>query len=253
MHPKVAVVSAVLAIASLGGCRTITEPKPNPTPTRAEGPTRRHDASALEARPVQPTTEGRLANTGLIIDTFATRQWAKDLEQTPSSVIENGIFRSVPYLSYRADRFELNIYGDPQHPAGVEIGVYAGKEATKEEIRTLLAGLLQRPEDRELIRQLSLDDDELERAGLTFKVTPPTADDAYGGWWLSIYDVKALDNARASDEEMRLITVTEPKGAPQATPKTKRSRRPSQSPRVYVPDYSREGDGYIRTDSEDPK
>jgi hypothetical protein len=238
----------VLAIASLGGCRTVAEPKPSPT--RAEGPTLRHDTSALEAQPVQPTTEGRLANTGLIIDTFATRQWAKDLEQMPSSVIENGVFRFVPYLSYRADRFELNIYGDPQHPAGVEIGVYAGKEATKEEIRTLLAGLLQRPEDRELIRQLSLDDDELERAGLTFKVTPPTADDAYGGWWLSIYDVKAIDRARASDAEMRVITVTEPTQAP---PKTKRSRRPSQSPRVYVPDYSREGDGYIRTDSEDPK
>jgi len=253
VHPRVAVVSAVLAIASLGGCRTVTEPKPNPNPTRAEGPTLQREASALEARPVQPTTEGRLANTGLIIDTFATRHWAKDLEQTPSSVIENGIFRFVPYLSYRADRFELNIYGDPQHPAGVEIGVYAGKEATKEEIRTLLAGLLQRPEDRELIRQLSLDDDELERAGLTFKVTPPTADDAYGGWWLSIYDVKALDKARASDEEMRVITVTEPKEEGKAPPKTKRSRRPSQSPRVYVPDYSREGDGYIRTDSEDPK
>jgi hypothetical protein len=249
----------VLAIASLGGCRTVPEPKPNPTP--AEGPTLRRDESALQstpapapaARPVQPTTEGRLANTGLIIDTFATRHWAKDLEQMPSSVIENGVFRFVPYLSYRADRFELNIYGDPQHPAGVEIGVYAGKEATKEEIRTLLAGLLQRPEDRELIRQLSLDEDELERAGLTFKVTPPTADDAYGGWWLSIYDVKAIDRARASDEDMRVITVTEPTGNPQAPAKTKRSRRPSQSPRVYVPDYSREGDGYIRTDSEDPK
>jgi len=195
-------------------------------------------------------TEGRLANTGLIIDTFGTRHWAKDLEQTPSSVIENGIFRFVPYLSYRADRFELNIYGDPLHPAGVEIGVYAGKDSTKEEIRDLMVGLLQRPEDRELVRHLSLDEDELVREGLTFKVTPPTADDAYGGWWLSIYDVNAVDKARASHEEMQVLAVTEPQEEPQAPARTKRSRKPSQSPRVYVKDYAREEDGYVRTGSE---
>ncbi|HLM48738.1 MAG TPA: hypothetical protein VK458_33055, partial [Myxococcaceae bacterium] len=65
-----------------------------------------------------------------------------------------------------------------------------------------------------------------------------------------IYDVNAVDKARASHEEMQVLAVTEPQEEPQAPARTKRSRKPSQSPRVYVKDYAREEDGYVRTGSE---
>jgi hypothetical protein len=51
--------------------------------------------------------------------------------------------------------------------------------------------------------------DKQEREGLTFEVTPETAEDSYGGWWVSVYDVKELDAARATEEELKQITVDE--------------------------------------------
>ena len=53
-----------------------------------------------------------------------------------------------------------------------------------------------------------LDADKKVRDGLTFEITPPTAEDAYGGWWVSVYDEKALDRSRASEDEMARITTT---------------------------------------------
>ena len=40
-----------------------------------------------------------------------------------------------------------------------------------------------------------------------FRITPPDAPEAYGGWWLSIYDPARLDKARISDAEYRKVTL----------------------------------------------
>lgn len=49
---------------------------------------------------------------------------------------------------------------------------------------------------------------DLKKAGrLTFEVTPPTAEDSYGGWWVSVYDEAELDSSRASPTELEDITV----------------------------------------------
>ena len=195
-------------------------------------------------------TEADILRALLIIETFATRFGARDLQQVPSEVIDTGIFRYVPYLTYETARGELNIYGDPQHPAGVEIGIYAGKARTKEELRSLMAGLLQQAADRELVHGLSLDEDKLERAGLTFEVTPPTAEGSFGGWWISIYDEAAINKARASDAELKTIAVEAPaeKNESPAEPKkpARKSKEPSTSDRVYIQDYTREDGAYVR-------
>src|SRR4030095_5272980 len=59
------------------------------------------------------------------------------------------------------------------------------------------------------LRSLDLKPGKTEREGLTFEVTPETAEDAYGGWWISVYSPKLLDEARATEEELRKLSVTE--------------------------------------------
>jgi len=252
MTPKSAVASGMLTMVLLGGCPNPGRSQLREQPAPPAAPALKSTPAALSSPPAsrQPATEGRLIDSGLIIETFATRFGARDLKQVPSEVIDTGIFRYVPYLTYETARGELNIYGDPQHPAGVEIGIYAGKTRTKEELRNLMAGLLQQAADRELVHGLSLDEDKLERAGLTFEVTPPTGEGSYGGWWISIYDEAAINKARASDAELKTIAVEAPaqKNDPPAEPKkpARKSKEPGTSDRVYIQDYTREDGAYVR-------
>ncbi|MFY0526043.1 hypothetical protein ACN28I_23830 [Archangium gephyra] len=252
MTPKSAVASGMLTMVLLGGCPNAERSQLREQPAPPAAPALKSTPAALSSPPAsrRPATEGRLIDSGLIIETFATRFGARDLQQVPSEVIDTGIFRYVPYLTYETARGELNIYGDPQHPAGVEIGIYAGKARTKEELRNLMAGLLQQAADRELVHGLSLDEDKLERAGLTFEVTPPTAEGSFGGWWISIYDEAAIHKARASDAELKTIAVEAPaqKNEPPAEPKkpARKSKEPGTSDRVYIQDYTREDGAYVR-------
>ena len=57
---------------------------------------------------------------------FLSQQpWATNLTPIPATVIDKGILRNVPYTSFHCGSdYEVNIYGDLEHPAGIEIGVY---------------------------------------------------------------------------------------------------------------------------------
>jgi hypothetical protein len=126
-----------------------------------------------------------------------------------ATVVDKGIFKNVPYQSYRSGDLEFNIYGDPDEPASLEIGLYQKSpsiEARKECLATILK-LLNDPADRDTLKSENLDEAKVERAGMTFEVTPSTAEDAYGGWWISVYDTKVVDQQRATEKELAQITV----------------------------------------------
>ncbi|WNG33473.1 hypothetical protein F0U60_07405 [Archangium minus] len=262
MNPKWVVASGLLTMSLLGGCPNPNRAQHREASSQPAPPALKSTSAPLSSAPASsgsshPVTEGRLVDSGLIIETFAGKFGRKGLQQIPSEVIENGILRYVPYLSYEAEQYQLNIYGDPQHPAAVEIGVYASKNSTKQEVRSVMAGLLQKAADRELVHGLSLEKDQLERAGLTFEVTPSTADDAFGGWWISIYDKSALDKARASTDEMKTITVSVPEPKSESAPlqerrKAKRAKKPSSgkkaSDRIYIEDYTKKDGAYVNPD-----
>lgn len=131
-----------------------------------------------------------------------------------ATVIDKGVFRNVPYLSHRFGSLEFNIYGDPDEPAGLEIGVY--DRAPSSETRRLcvrsIAMLLNDAADREALQAMNLERSSLKRGSLTFEITPSSADDAYGGWWISIYDDRRIDQQRASDRELLQITVDRARG-----------------------------------------
>jgi hypothetical protein len=114
--------------------------------------------------------------------------------------------------------------------------------------------------DRRLLRMLDLAADLQESRGLRFEVTPPTAEDAYGGWWVSVYDEAGLDRSRATPTELAGITVArkdvKPSGPSPAagddipwTADDLKAARPAATPsgdRVYVHAYTRKDGTYVQ-------
>jgi len=138
------------------------------------------------------------------------QSWAKDLRQIPATVIDKGVMRNVPYISFQSGDCELNVYGDPDNPAGVEIGLYRSllaDDAAKKRCLDFMSEMLPSQTYRALLQKLDPKKDAVTSSGLTIEITPPTDDDAYGGWWVSAYYVTALDYFRASPAEIANITV----------------------------------------------
>ncbi|MBI3858343.1 MAG: hypothetical protein HY293_21885 [Planctomycetes bacterium] len=146
------------------------------------------------------------------IEAVASRPWSGALRQIPATVIDKGILKNVPYMSHQSGNYEFNLYGDPDDPAGIEIGVtkeLLKSDAAKKECLEVIAALLSDAKDVAALRSLDLKPGKTEREGLTFEITPETAEDAYEGWWISVYSKKLLDEARATDEELKKITIDE--------------------------------------------
>jgi hypothetical protein len=161
---------------------------------------------------VAPAASARLARWDRCIEVVAARPWAGQLRQIPATVIDKGILKNVPYMSHRSGNTEFNLYGDPDDPAGLEIGVMKEllkSDAAKQECLEVMASLLGDPKDVAALRSLQLKPGKIERDGVTIEITPETAEDAYEGWWISVYNLKLLDEARATDEELKRLALTE--------------------------------------------
>jgi hypothetical protein len=170
------------------------------------------DSSTTDPGERSSKSASRLPNYAAILVRLADKEWATDLRQIPANVIDNGVMRFVPYKSHRVGGdYEMNVYGDPGNPAGFEIGI-RGKllddEQAKKNCVEYIASLLSDSDDKAAVRQLKLDKDLVVRDNVTFEITPSTADDAYGGWWVSVYSESQLDKVRASDKELKAITVS---------------------------------------------
>src|SRR4051812_25923776 len=64
----------------------------------------------------------RLPAMEAVVKAARAQPWGADLKQIPATVIEVGELASVPYLSFAGTDIELNVYGDPAKPAGIEVG-----------------------------------------------------------------------------------------------------------------------------------
>jgi hypothetical protein len=129
--------------------------------------------------------------------------WVNELKSVAATPIDTGEFRDVPYLSFRANHiYEMNIYGDPMAPAAVEIGYYGNmwfhsRDAQKR-CREFIASYLTSLRQLEVIYKLNASGGTQTVAGLGMTITPPGAPDAYGGWWLTVWNPARLAAARAS-------------------------------------------------------
>ncbi len=137
--------------------------------------------------------------------------WGTDAHQAPAAVITEGVLNGVPYTSYRsaAGKYEMNIYGDPDSPAAVEIGVYdelIGSIEAQQNCRDFIAGLLDFPPDADAVMELDPAGGRTERGNLRIEITPPGAPGSYGGWWVLASRPKALDATRATPTEIDAIS-----------------------------------------------
>ena len=163
-----------------------------------------------ESRSLQ--SADRLANFKHALFSLSKQPWATDLKQVPATVINEGIMRHVPYLSFRCgSNYEVNVYGDLAHPAAIEAGIYGAASedgAAKSNCLALIRMLLNQDSDKSALTKLNLQQDFAARDGITFEITPATAVDAYGAWWVSVYSTVELDKARATDAELTQITTS---------------------------------------------
>ena len=58
-----------------------------------------------------------------------------------------------------------------------------------------------------LLTSLDINQGLVTLGEVTCEITPSTAEDAYGGWWVSVYSVNRLEAARATPKEMAEITI----------------------------------------------
>ncbi len=165
-----------------------------------------------EPSSIPRTAYSRTPDFRTVAARLGAQTWAANLHQIPATVIDRGNLRNVPYKSLRAGGdYEINVYGDPDSPAGFEVGVYRGlldDAQAKNNCRDFVCSLLGDPRDVAAVRALRAEKDLVVRDGLTLEITPPTAEDAYKGWWVSVYNQRMLDAQRASDKEMAAITVS---------------------------------------------
>lgn len=163
------------------------------------------------------STTNRLPGSKSLIIQLSRRSWAGEIKQIPATVIDKGILKYVPYVSYRVGAdYELNIYGDLDAPAGIELGMYhelASDMKAKINVVKFIASVVGQIQDRNIIGGLNPLKDLQKREGFTFEITPPSAEDSYGGWWLSIYSEQQLDLARASADEIRRISLSKDEAA----------------------------------------
>jgi hypothetical protein len=149
--------------------------------------------------------KGELPSWRVIANDLRTHDAIKSLVEIPATVIDVGDFKNVPYKSFRVNNdIELNIYGDPENPAGVELGIYgprSGKMRLRKILRGYLAGFLTTREEIGALYSLNLDKGITRAGDLTLEITPKDAPDAYGAWWVSLYNRKDLERVRLSDAE----------------------------------------------------
>ncbi len=154
---------------------------------------------------------GKLPPWKMIVQDLRTDDSILSFQQIPATSITNGYLRNIPYLSYRINgRTEMNVYGNRNDPVCIEFGVYErGQKITqfKKIIRTYLAGIVYSRAEIKALYSLDEKGGEKRVGNLCFKVLPPSAPDAYGGWWMSVYEPKLLEQARVSDKAYQKVTL----------------------------------------------
>ena len=106
----------------------------------------------------ETVSTNRMLGSKAALVSLGKQPWAKNLKQIPATVIDKGILRSVPYVSFRCgDDYEVNVYGDPAHPAGIEVGVYRKlleDRSAKNNCINFIGSLLPQAADRETLGSL---------------------------------------------------------------------------------------------------
>jgi len=154
---------------------------------------------------------GKLPPWRMIVQDLRSDDSVTSFRQIPATTIDNGYLKNIPYLSFRINgHVEMNVYGDTEDPVCLEFGVYekgGSLVRLQKIIHSYLAGCLSSRAQIAALYSLSNSGGECQVGNLHFKITPATSPDAYGGWWISVYDPKALKEERVSDATYKMVTL----------------------------------------------
>lgn len=146
------------------------------------------------------------------VSLLAHNDWADNLQQVPAPVISQGMFKNIPYISFRCATggYELNIYGDLDKPAAVQFGAMtynSQSAAARSNCVNFVCSLLANADARKMVRALDLNKKVMaENAGMGVGTILPGEWGSYGGWWVLVYSANALASAQASEAELAAIT-----------------------------------------------
>ena len=153
-------------------------------------------------RQAQPSTPravaGRTPDFRTIARRLGLQAWAADLHQVPVMVIDKGNLRNVPYKSLSPaaiTRSTSTVTGLAGRLRGRRLPGAVGRPAGEDQLPRAGLVALGRSKGRGGGPALRPEKDLVHRDGLTLEITPPTAEDAYHGWWVSVYDRRLLDHA----------------------------------------------------------
>jgi hypothetical protein len=153
---------------------------------------------------------GRLAPWQACLRVLMARPWGPDLRPEPAFIIDSGPFKHVPYVTDRSGNREFSIYGDPDDPAGLEIGLskeLAQNPDARKEAILALKSLLADSKDQETLGSMDLTKKgKSDCQGLVFEINEDTNAKGDATWWLSIYSPQGLDKIRLSDDETRKLS-----------------------------------------------
>jgi hypothetical protein len=155
-------------------------------------------------------TPGDLPAWRVMVNDLRNNDAIKSLEQIPATTIDNGIFKNVPYLSFRINEFiEMNVYGNPDDPGGVEFGIYgrhSSNDKARRVLRSFVAGFLSTRAEVGAIYSLPFSGGNECLGDFCMQITPANAPDAYGAWWISLFNPKKLEATRLDAEDYAKLT-----------------------------------------------
>lgn len=140
-----------------------------------------------------------------VVKNAKSEPWAAELHQIPATVIEVGDLANVPYVSFAGKDVELNVYGDPAAPAGIEVGTKDVSPEVRASLKAFVSRLLSE-KDRAPLATLP-EGKEVETDGLALEITLPDAADGFGAWWVTAFHPAAVKAAQASVGEMNELSL----------------------------------------------
>jgi hypothetical protein len=160
---------------------------------------------------VEAEQKGDLPSWRVMVNDIRNNDAIKSLRQIPATHIDNGYLKNVPYLSFRInDYIEMNVYGNPDDPAAIEFGVYgklASNDKMRRTIRSFMAGFLSSRSEVGAIYSIPFTGGEKSAGDFRIRITPASAPDAYGAWWICLYNPKTLEAARMGDAAYAKLTM----------------------------------------------
>jgi len=153
--------------------------------------------------------KGYLPPWRTIANDLRTHDGVRKLEQIPATVRTEGPMRDVPYMAFRVNNeVELNIYGDPNDPSGIEMGIYGDhsrSETMQEALRTFLAGFLFSKEEIGKLYEIS--EGKAAVGKMHFEVEERDGPGRERGWWISIFNPRRLADARMHKDDYARLTA----------------------------------------------